>query len=192
MKKVFYSIILLAVVSVMFSCKKSPEQLAQGTWKLDSVAVLNIDELVNSTVQMQLGPIEDQMKQLADQIAKLDPKKDKAQIDALTETQKQMEAQKGQINAEQIKADMAKGYNDLIGNTTFTFNEDKTYESKSFDIVEKGTWAIDEAGTTLTTTSEAGIESKMAVVELTETRMVCSVEMPSGDIVVKTQFVCTK
>jgi len=192
MKKVVYSIILLAVVALMYSCTPSPEKLATGTWKLDSVTVVNIDELVQSVVQMQMGPIEEQLNGLNEQIAKLDPKKEKVQIDALTESIKQLEGQKAQVNPETVKADMMKNYNDLIGNTTFSFNEDKTYESKSFDMVEKGTWSISEDGKTITTVAEDASETSMMVDELTANKMVVSSEMPAGDMTVKTKFVCSK
>jgi hypothetical protein len=194
MKKVVYSIILFAVIAVMYSCKPTPEQLAVGTWKLDSISVLNVDDLVNSTLQMQMGPIEEQLKSVTDELAKLDPKdkKNAQAIATLEETKKQIEAQKAQFNAETLKADILKGYNDMVGNMTFTYNEDKTCESKSFDMVEKGTWSVAEDGKSITIISEDKSEMKLMIEELTANKMIMTNEMASGDVVVKSRFVCSK
>ena len=68
--------------------------------------------------------------------------------------------------------------NSMIENTTMTFNEDGTFESKSMVMGQKkeetGTWKLD--GMILTSTNEAGESETVTLTTLTDSEIVISVE----------------
>ncbi len=52
MKKVFYSLALIAFASLLFSCGGGVEKQIVGKWVVEEVALANIDEIVQSYVDI--------------------------------------------------------------------------------------------------------------------------------------------
>jgi len=187
MKKTVYSILILALIALMYSCKLSPEQLAIGTWKLDSVSIINIDEVTNFYYEMDMNAVDGEISTLDAQLQTLDPKdkKNAEQIENISEQKKSLEEQKAAITLETAKAKVLESYTMLDG-FSYTFNEDKTYLDKTVDYEETGTWSITEDGKTITMVTEAG-DYKLLIQELTENTMSIKYEYApaeEGDVTV--------
>lgn len=191
MKKVVYSIILLAVIAVMYSCKVAPEKLATGTWKLDSVSVSNIDEVAKYYYDMDITYYDGEISSLVSQIQALDPKDKKnteaiAQLDA---QKKQLEDEKNALSVESTKESTLDSYSEMKG-SSIVLNEDKTYIYTSFEYVENGTWTMAEDGLSINLVSTDGYEFTMLVQELTKEKMCVTYdyEESEGEFQVKSVF----
>jgi hypothetical protein len=190
MKKTVYSIILLALIALTYSCKVSPEKLAIGTWKLDSVKVLNIDEVANYYFEMDMSSLETELNTVVSQLQSLDPKdkKNANSITQLEEQKKLIEEQKNTFSIESSKDEILQSYNEMLG-SAYSFNEDKTYSYKSFEYEEKGTWAISEDGKSINIVSTDNYEFKLLIQELTANKMIITYDnLEEGEITINTVY----
>ena len=62
MKKVFYSLALIAFASLLFSCGGGVEEQVLGKWKVETASITNIDEIVDSYAEM-IGDLTDEEKE---------------------------------------------------------------------------------------------------------------------------------
>jgi len=172
MKKTIYSIIILALISLNFSCKQSPEKLAIGTWTLDSVSVINIDEVAKYYFEMDMETIDNEISAIDEQLQMMEKEKNPnvESYENLMSQKLSLEDQKAALNLETTKSERLEYYNSFKG-LSYVFNEDKTYTNKSSEYVENGTWSISEDGKTITLVTADGYEYGMSVEELTSKNM---------------------
>jgi len=181
MKNTFYTIVLLAFVALIYSCSKSPEKMIIGTWTLDSVEVLNIDEVTNYYLKTVINSLDEKILTADQKLKELDPKdKKNAEDIAQLETQKkELESQKASNTFEVNKKKLLDTYAKMNG-LTFIFNEDKTYLYKTPQYEEKGTWKMAEDGKSVLIIS--GIDDfimNLLIQELSDNKMSIKYEYKS-------------
>jgi len=172
MKRIIYSFVGLLLVTLMFSCKQAPEKMVLGSWKLDSVAITNLDEVVKYNFDAMQTSINDQVLSTEEQIKALDPK-DKKNTEAIAQLQQQkasFESEKQTFTAEMVKDELLSSYTSMKG-FAYTFNEDKTFTFAPDGMGENGNWTMAEDGKTMTVTGETGYETTILVQELTENKL---------------------
>jgi len=191
MKKLFYSLVVLAVISIFTSCTPKPEELIIGTWALSDVTINNMDEYAQSMVDMQMPFVDMQVQQINDQIAPLQEslkkEKDKKKIESINQEIQTLTAQldeankqKAELTVDKVKADFTASFEEMKNEFKMIFNEDKSYEN----VLEgaKGTWAITEDGKILTTTDEQGVADSIAITEITKEKMVLTISNQEGEM----------
>jgi hypothetical protein len=194
MKRLFYSLVVLAVISIFTSCTPKPEELILGTWNLTDVQIKNMDEYAQSMIDMQMPFVEMQVTQINDQITAINEElktlKDKKVIETknaeLQTLQAQMDEankQKEELTIEKVKEDFTKNFDEMKKEFKMIFNEDKTYEN----VLEgaKGTWTISEDGKTLTTKDENGKEDAIVIDEIAKEKMVLSISNVQGEMTIE-------
>ena len=176
MKKLFYSLVVVALISILTSCTPKPAELILGSWKLDKVEVENLEELAQIQLDFQKGQADEQIASLNEQIEMEENEELKIAI------QEQLDAQtaaKEELTLESLLKEANDYYDKIEGEVTFT--EDNKVAGDM-----EGDWAISEDGKTLT----AGIEYEIR--ELNEKTLVIYYEEEKGENVIKTKNTYTK
>ncbi len=191
MKKVFYSLAFVAIVSILSSCSQKPEEMLAGTWTLSEVNIEDIDMLAQTFLDLGIGQVDAAIAQVEEQIAAIgeETKDTKLEKEALTAKIEQMKAEKGAMTLEAIKDDFSKGTEALVGTLQFVFNEDKTYKSLPDGI--KGTWALNEDATSLTIT-EGDKDEIFIINNLSSDKLDITVETGQADMPVVMKMTFTK
>ena len=186
MKKLFYSLVVIAVISILTSCTPKPEELILGNWTLDKVEALNLDELAVQSVELQKSLIDGQIASVEEQIATIEDEEEKTTYQTQLEVLKN---QKGEITVEKIKEDTKKGFDEMAGTISFTFTEDGKVNAQG----KVSDWTIDEDGTTVTITTEGNEQpTVLTIEELNATTFAFSSEEGEGDNVVKMKMTFKK
>ncbi len=194
MKRMFYSLSILALVALFSACAPKPEILIQGSWKLSDVKVENFDEYAKTIVDAQVAMMDAQVTGATGKITALETEikglKDKKQIEAktteLNAAKKELEAlnaQKAAVNVESVKKDYQANIDMMKGQFKMVFNADKTYENP----VEgsKGTYDFSADKTKLITKASDGKTDTILVTSLEAEKMVLSFEQKQGDMEIK-------
>ena len=185
MKKLFYSLAVIAVISILSSCTPSPEELILGNWTLNKVEALNLDELATQSVELQKTLIDGQIASVEEQIATIEDEEEKATYQAQLEV---LKTQKGEITVEKIKEEAKKGFEEMVGTISFTFTEDGKVNAQG----KTSDWAISEDGTTITITTEGNDPTVLTIEELNATTFAFSSEEGEGDNVAKMKMTFKK
>lgn len=193
MKKVFYPLAIIAIVSILSSCAPKPEELILGTWTLEKAEVENVDEIIETVLKDATTTLDEQITQLEASIGTLeaDENQDETTAVELEMYKAQLEElkyQKTEMTAEKLKADFEKNYEGMKG-MQLQFNEDKTY--KSINDATEGTWSISEDATNLTITQE-GSDVTFNIAELTDTKLAINYEETRDNITIKMATTFTK
>lgn len=194
MKRLFYLLVVVAVISVFTSCTPKPEELIIGTWNLTDVQIKNMDEYAQSMIDMQMPFIDMQVQQVNDQITALQNElktiKDKKVLEAknaeLTTLKAQLEEankQKAELSVDKVKEEFNKNFDEMKKEFKMIFNEDKTYEN----VLEgaKGTWAITEDNKTLVTTDQSGKADSITIAEINKEKMTLTSSNTQGDMTIE-------
>ncbi len=186
MKKVFYSLAFVAIVSILSSCSPKPEEMILGTWTLSNIEIGNADEVAQTFLDMQVGILDQQILQLEEMTATIEEELEKetylAQLNEL-------KAQKAGFTLETIKEEFSKEFDNMIGSYKLVFNEDKSYKSLLDD--KEGTWALNEDASVLTIT-EGERDVTFNIKEFTESKLDVSFEESQGEMAVKMNMTFTK
>ena len=175
MKKLFYSLAFIALISILTSCTPKPEELILGDWILEDAEVLNLDEFVQNSIDMQKKAIDEQIAPMQAELDTSENEKPilKAKVEVLIQS-------KEELSAEKLKEQIQASVDEMKGVYKLTFTEDGkvTSDGTSYD------WKISEDGKTLTRTM--GDESlEIEILELTSTKFSMAFENPKGDDVLK-------
>jgi len=196
MTKIFFLTAILGILS--FS---KPEKLIVGTWGLETVEIINMDEYAQSMIDMQMPFIEMQVNQIKEQISSTEKEiqtlKDKKEIESkysdLQTLQTQLDEanrQKTELTIEKVKIEFNSAFDSMKKEFKLVFNADKTYEN----VLEgaKGTWKISKDGKTLTTIDENKKSDDLEIKELTKDKMRLYVSNSQGDMTIEMIMVFTK
>lgn len=175
MKNLFYSLVVVAFVSMIFGCKPSVEKQLAGTWTLEKAELVNIDDVAKASVAQQTKVVDDSLQAIEAKLktAKPDAKK------ALEASKKSYEEQKAKISADQAKEELTKGLADI--KMTATFKEDKTYEMNFAGNATTGTFTVAPDGKSITLKDKDGKEDVMPIESLEATKLVCTSTDKGGE-----------
>ncbi len=193
MKKVFYSLAILAFVTVFTSCS-SPEKMIVGTWKLSDVQIENMDEYAQSILDMQTSMIDGQIQQVTDQVTAMEEElktiKDKKAIEAknaeLAGLKSQLEGfntQKGSMNLESVKAEFQTQFDQMKEQFKMIFNADKSFENPVDG--SKGTYEFSADKKSLITKDAEGKTDSIMITLLEAEKMVLSLDQSEGEMSLK-------
>ena len=175
MKKLFYSLAVIALISILSSCTPKPEEQILGTWTLDGVEIENIDEIAQSMLDLQTGMIDEQIALLEEQVATIEEEMEaellQTQLDELT-------AQKAELTIENFKEEFNAQFEESKGKYKIEFLEDFTYKMTPDE--EEGTWVLNEDGTELTF-SGGDEDQALTITELTAENLVLRFEQGEAE-----------
>lgn len=191
MKRLFYSLVVLAIVSVFTSCSPKPEELIIGTWQLTDVTINNMDEYAQGMIDMQMPFVDMQIQQITDQVTtaenELKTIKDKKVIETKNQELATLKAQldeankqKAELTVDKVKAEFTASFDEMKKEFKMIFNEDKSYENPLEGA--KGTWAISEDGKVLTTTDETGKADSITITEISAEKLLLSIVNQQGEM----------
>ena len=191
MKKVFYSLAFVAIVSILSSCSQKPEEMLVGTWTLNEVNIEDLDALAQTFHDLGIAQVDFAIAQLEEQIAAIvDETEDtKLEKEALTAKIEEMKIEKDAMTLDVVKDNLTKGSEGLVGTLQYVFNEDKTY--KGLPDATEGKWALNEDATTLTITLG---EKDMIfnIKELVADKLSVTIEETQAETVIKMDMIFVK
>jgi len=185
MKKLLYSLVVVAFVSFLTSCTPGADKLILAKWTLETTEVQNLDEIVKKTIDTQMKTIDDSIKSVDNQLA--DKKIKPEAKSALEATKAQYEEIKKQMTPEKLNENIKKMFDELVGKATLEFKEDKSYES-AFGQPAKGTYVMAADGKSMTTKDETGTEMNWVIETLSKEKFICIGEMKEGEMTIKVKF----
>ena len=182
MKNLFYSIVIIALISILTSCTPKAEELILGEWVLENAEIQNLEEFVQNSIEMQKKAIDEQIAPMQAELDTSENEKPilKAKVEVLIQS-------KEELSAENLKTQITESVEEMKGVYTLTFTEDGrvTSEGTSHD------WKISEDGKILTrSTGDESIE--IEILELTRSNLVMAFENKKGDDVLKWKWTFTK
>jgi len=194
MKKMFYSLAVLALVTIFASCGKSPEKMIVGTWKLNDVQIENMDAYAQSILDMQTSMLDGQVKQVADQVTAMEAEiktiKDKKAIEAknaeLAGLKSQLDGfntQKAGMTLESVKAQFQTQFDQMKEQFKMIFNVDKSFENPLDG--SKGTYEFSADAKSLITKDAEGKADSIMITLLEAEKMVLALNQKQGELTLK-------
>ena len=171
MKKLFYSLAFIALISILTSCTPKPEELILGAWNLDKTELENIDEFAQNMINTQVQILDEQISQLQTQI---EESSIEGEVEALQPQLDALIAQKEELTIEKFKEGFLPKLEEMTNDFVLEFLEDKTYNKLPED--EKGTWSLNEDGSELSITDDDGESKAFTVTELSADKLVLKIE----------------
>ncbi len=200
MKKLFFPLAILAIVSILSSCSPKPEEMLRGTWVLEDVEIVDIDNLSKvvydqqiKEFEQQLPAIEGQIAQIEEQIATSKEDKEKetlqSQLEVFNSDLVKFKEYMSALTVESVKEEMKGGINEFKGELKYSFGENSAFKNLLDE--SEGTWSITEDGKTLTITMEDR-DTPHAVSELSEEKLTIVFEENQGEMKIKINMMFKK
>ena len=174
MKKLFYSLTFIALISILTSCTPKPEEQILGAWNLDKAELENIDEFAQNMINIQVGVLDEQIAQIETQIEALGEEAEELEVETLQAQLDELLTQKSELTLDKFKEDFNAKFEELKEEFVLEVNVDKTYKKLPED--ENGTWSLNEDASELTLTGEDGEARTFSVNELSAEKLVLKIE----------------
>ncbi len=170
MKKFKQLFIIALVAGVLFSCSQTSKNAIEGSWRVDSLDAVNLKEYATFMTERDLENFDMRVAQLQSILDTIKNPEQKAQLESSLE---EMQAQKGEINAENYEKRIKEQNAQTQGNFSMLFAADSAFYiiNKANDTIQKGTWEKTE-DKIITSLQQAGATDTFEISRLENDEMV--------------------
>ena len=187
MKKLFYSVAVIALISILTSCGPKPAELILGEWTLDKMEAENLDEIAKLFFDETMAEADAAIADLQTEMDAVEGEEAEAQKIALQVQIDAVKEQKTSFTIESMTELLQKGLDEMKGEVS-TFTEDGTLKEADGD----KKWVLSEDGKTLTITQEGEEAIVSTIVELNATSLIVTFEKAKDEKVFKMKRIFKK
>ncbi len=162
--------VIALVAGILVSCSQTPKNAIEGSWRVDSLEAVNLKEYATFMTERDLENFDMRVAQLQSILDTIQNPEQKAQLESSLE---RMQAQKGEINAENYEQRIKDQNAQTQGNFSMLFAADSAFyiTNKTNDTIQKGTWEKHE-DQIITSLEQAGVADTFDISKMEDNKMV--------------------